>query len=241
MVNMHNHPLPEDLFFYISAPHRCSYLDGQESTTLLVDPKYPITPDLYTKLSSLGFRRSGSLIYIPRCLRCQACRPIRIKVDDFKPNRSQKRNLKKNSQIITRTVEAKVVDEHFELFRKYINNRHEAGSMDVDSIEQYAEFFFTNRVKSELVEFYFEEELVAVSVIDPQLDGLSAVYTFFNPDKPELAMGVYVILWQIEECKIRKLPHLYLGYQIDECQKMAYKANYKPYQLLIDGSWQSFD
>ncbi len=240
MVNMHS-PLPHDLFFYISAPYPCSYLDDKEATTLLVDPQYTLTPELYTTLSASGFRRSGDMVYTPRCAHCQSCQPIRIGTSSFKTNRSQRRNLKQNADVQTHYVEPRVHQKHYELFQRYIDVRHDDGSMQVEHVERYGEFFFSQRVETELVEYRIDDHLVGVSVMDKLLDGLSAVYTFFEPNLHHRGLGIYAILWQLAECKRRQLSYLYLGYQIDECQKMAYKTDFKPYQLFINSRWQRVD
>ncbi len=233
--------LPDNLYFYISAPHPCSYLEDQQATTLLVDPEYNMSPEVYSILSKNGFRRSGDIIYTPRCMHCNACKPIRIDVAHFQPNRSQRRNLKMNQDLSVRVVEADVYDEHFQLFNLYIKSRHDDGAMSVDSRQKYGSFFISHRVESQMIEFTLNDRLVAVAVIDTQLDGISAVYTFFDPALESRGLGTFAILWQIEACRSRVLPYLYLGYQINECKKMAYKTAFKPYQLLEHGSWQSYD
>lgn len=234
------HPgIPEDLLFYVTAPHECSYLEGREATTLFADPERQLEQTTFTTLSELGFRRSGCLVYTPRCQGCHACIPVRMPVSEFKPDRSQRRNRKANSDLESRIVPASFNAQHIELYKRYIQSRHPDGSMNVEGREEVERFFLCEWSDSLLIEFWLAEQLVAVSVVDVLDSGLSAVYTFFDPDESRRGLGVYAVLCLIEETRQRELPYLYLGYLIHESPKMAYKARYQPLQQLREGRWLS--
>ena len=185
----------------------------------------------------MGFRRSGCLVYTPRCPECSACIPTRIPVKDFRPDRSQRRNLKANSDLEIKLCEPCFSDEHIALYQRYIHNRHPGDSMDVESREEIERFFLCDWSNTLLMEFQKEGKAVAVAVVDVVNSGLSAVYTFFDPAEAKRGLGVFAVLSMVEEAKRRGLPHLYLGYLIHESPKMAYKARYQPLQQFRDGTW----
>ncbi|MEN8169651.1 MAG: arginyltransferase [Pseudomonadota bacterium] len=232
------HPnIPEDLLFYISAAHDCSYLEGREAITLFADPEHSLNQHTFTMLSELGFRRSGGLVYTPRCAECNACIPARIVVKDFAPDRSQRRNRKTNQELEVRIIEGQFSDEHIDLYRRYIRSRHPDGSMNVESKQEVERFFLCDWSDTFFIEFLLEGRLIALAVVDALGSGLSAVYTIFDPAEEKRGLGVYAILSLVEEAKRRGLPYVYLGYIIHESPKMAYKAHYRPLQLFRDGQW----
>ena len=234
----------KDLAFYASAPHECGYLTDQLSTTLFADPGAKIDDDTFSKLVSMGFRRSGAYVYKPYCSGCHACISARIPVEVFKPNRTQKRTLLRNSRpgskIITDIMNPGMREEQFALYRKYISSRHAGGGMDDPSPNRYMEFLTNSWTQTEFVEFRLNDQLIAVAVMDLLKDGLSSVYTFFDPDYSDISPGRHALLWQINEARTRQLPYLYLGYWIKECQKMKYKQEYRPIELYIDGHWYRY-
>lgn len=225
------------LKLFATQPHPCSYLDGQEATTVFVDPDAAIDPTLYTQLSQLGFRRSGSHLYRPQCLRCQACISCRIAVRDFKPNRSQRRCWVKNQDLILRTVTDIKTPEHYDLYARYIESRHQDGDMYPPSQEQYNAFLTREWGVTQLIELRLGERLIGVSVCDQLGDGLSAVYTFYDPDEEHRGIGKFAILAQLEKARSLGLNYLYLGYWIKECEKMNYKIQYRPLELLVNRRW----
>ena len=229
--------LSEELAFYVSPPHPCSYLAEREAITLFADPHAKMTTALYSDLAELGFRRSGEHVYRPRCPDCTACLPVRVDVMAFKPNRSQRRNWNQNHELTVIPRPAIFCDEHYQLYRRYIHSRHPDGAMDVDSPEQYTEFLTAAWCESRFVEFRDDEQLLAVAVMDILRNGLSAVYTFFDPEASNRGLGNLAVLWLIEEAKRRQLPWIYLGYLIEQSPKMAYKANYRPLQHFDHGYW----
>ena len=226
-----------DRKFFISTAHECGYLPGMRATSLVADPEAGLDPDIYSRLIQLGFRRSGGLVYRPHCGQCRECVPIRVPTDDFTPSRSQRRLWKNNADLEPRSLPCEFHEEHYQLYRRYQAIRHPGGSMDVDDQERYIQFFTAEGVETRLVEFRLDEELVAVAVVDWLPVGLSAVYTFFDPDHARRGPGAYAILWQIMRARDIGLPHVYLGYWIRDCNKMSYKTRYRPYELYIGDRW----
>ena len=222
---------------YRTTPHPCSYKDAQQATTVFVDPEIEITQALNSKLSNLGYRRSGAHLYRPDCTYCDACISCRVPISKFNAKRSQKKILRLNEDLQVKETSELDCPESFNLYCRYINTRHQDGDMFPATWEQYQAFIATKTNDTRFYRFYTETRLVAVSVTDILQNGLSAVYTFFDPTAAKRSLGSYVILWQIEKCRELDLPYLYLGYWINNCQKMNYKNKYRPIQLLIAGKW----
>jgi arginine-tRNA-protein transferase len=224
--------------FYLTAPYDCSYLPGQRARSQVATPTHLIDAQAYSALIRAGFRRSGQFSYRPHCEQCHACIPARVRVTEFVPNRTQRRCEKRNRHLAARFLPLDYKEEHYELYRRYQAERHIGGGMDRDDADQYRQFLLSSNVDSVLVEFRDGDTLVMLSVIDQIDDGLSAVYTFFDPARESDSLGVYGVLWQIELARRLELPYLYLGYWIEASRKMAYKKQYPPLEGLIDGHWQ---
>jgi len=227
-----------DLKVYTTYPHRCSYLENEEATTLFIDPRQPVDQTLYSNLSMLGFRRSGNHIYRPHCSHCNACIPARVPVDEFRPDRNQRRCLKRNADLCVERLPRIDDDRGYDLYRRYIEARHADGDMYPPDRDQFESFLNNPWDCTEYYGFFADGALLAVAVVDVMLDGLSAIYTFYDPQCEQRALGRFAILWQIDRCRTLRLPYLYLGYWIRKCRKMAYKADYKPLEVMINNQWQ---
>jgi len=209
------------LQFYVTAPYPCSYLPGRMARSQVATPSHLIGTELYADLVRLGFRRSGIFTYRPYCDHCRACVPVRVPVEEFRASRSQRRAQARHEGLQHAVTGLRFRVEHYSLYLRYQASRHSGGGMDQDSRDQ--------------------GKLMMVSIVDQLSDGLSSVYTFYDPDSASASFGTYNILWQIEQCRRASLPYLYLGYWIKDSRKMSYKAHFQPIEGFIDGSWRRLE
>lgn len=235
---LHDIPLSA-LQFYLTAPYPCSYLPDQLARSQVATPGFLVTAQAYSELVRRGFRRSGTFTYRPRCDSCRACVPVRIEVAAFAPSRAQRRASRRHRNLEVSLQPLENNEEHFALYRRYQNARHADEGREGESREQYRNFLLQSHVDTMLVEFRENGALRVVSIIDILEDGLSSVYTFYDPGVAQASFGTYNVLWQIDLCRKLELDYLYLGFWIRESGKMAYKAGFRPLQGLVEGEWQT--
>lgn len=231
--------LLNDLQYYITPPHDCSYLPNKSARMVFLDPTHRIDTITLSELSRTGFRRSGDFVYRPECHLCRQCLSSRVPVDEFSMNSSQKKAWNRNQDLQVRISSPQHAnDTHYALYERYINERHADGDMYPPSRDQFEKFLLQSCTDSFFLELWKDEQLISVSTCDLLDDGISAVYTFFDPDENRRSLGVFAILKQLEHAQTLGLPFIYLGYWVPHSSKMNYKSQYLPLELLIDGQWR---
>jgi len=235
-----NKPPPQTypLQYYLSPAQPCAYIPERQAIMATIDPHATLDQNMYTQLAALGFRRSGSHVYRPQCPDCRSCIPLRIPVANFLPNRSQRRTWKRNQNVQVNDSGVGFDERHFALFQRYVNKQHRDGGMDNPEVSDYLSFLTSPGIDTRFLEFHLDGQLLAVAVTDHLDNGLSAVYTFYDPDMSQRSPGVFTLLWQIEHSRHLGLSWLYLGYWITECRKMGYKNQYTPCEILTLDGWQ---
>jgi len=239
MKSYHPKSLLNDLQYYITPPHDCSYLEKKSARMVFLDPVHRIDVETLSELSRLGFRRSGDFIYRPECHLCRQCLSCRVPVNAFQMNSSQKKAWKRNQDLRMNIISTRdATRQHYELYERYILARHADGDMYPPSQDQFEKFLVHSCTESFFLELWKDEQLISVSTCDPLDDGISAVYTFFDPDENRRSLGVFAILKQIEYVKMLSLDYIYLGYWVPHSAKMNYKSQYTPLEILLDGQWR---
>ena len=237
------HTLPTAPQFYVTAPQPCPYLDGKVERKLFTALFGEDAKSLNDSLSRQGFRRSQNVLYRPTCTGCSACMSARVVAAEFEPSRSQKRILKRNNRINREVKAPWATEEHYELFEQYLEQRHADGGMAGMDMFEFSAMIEETPVQTRVIEYYEtsddgEKTLVAACLTDVLHDGLSMVYSFFDPDLKNRSMGAFIILDHIRMSREAGLPYVYLGFWVPGSQKMNYKANYRPLEVFRDGSWK---
>ncbi len=227
--------------FYVTAAGECPYLPGREERKVFTELTGFDANALNEALGRVGFRRSQAVAYRPACENCSACISVRVLTKDFLPSKSMKKVLKRNQDLYYAMQPAKVTQEQFELLRRYLGSRHGEGSMVDMTFEEYQEMVESSTVNTYLVEYrkFIDNALYAVALTDHMSDGLSMVYSFFNPEVETRGLGNYLILKHIQYCQENNFPYVYLGYWVQESQKMAYKSRFSPMEMLGPSGWSA--
>lgn len=227
------------LKLFATAPHPCSYLDDEEASTLFIDPEAKINQKIYTFLTERGFRRSGQFLYKPDCPQCNACISIRVPVNKYQFSRSDKRILKKNSDLKVSIVDDIFTDDYYRLYADYICTRHHDGDMYPPTQDQYRNFLYNAFNCTQYIVFSLHDEPRAIAIVDRLTNALSSVYTFFDPHDEKRSLGTFAVLWQIQKAQELDLQFIYLGYWVKECQKMRYKTRFRPCEVFINQRWMT--
>ena len=226
-------------FFYTTAPLPCPYVAGRTERKVVTEITGPEAETVHDRLSRAGFRRSHNIAYAPVCPSCQSCVPIRIPVGSFLPDRTLRKIARANAGLEGFEVAPRATAEQFQLFQRYQQMRHGEGDMATMSFYDYRAMVEDTPIETFVAEFRdAEERLIGACLTDRLGDGLSAVYSFFAPGLEKRSLGTYTILWLIERTRALGLPYVYLGYWVPESRKMAYKARFRPCEILMGGVWQ---
>ena len=228
---------PETVRLFQTLPHPCGYFGERTAQNLVIDPASPHLAQIYDAALLRGYRRAGGHVYHPHCRRCQACVPARVAATEFRPDRSQRRCQRRNADLDTVIEPAAYSDEYFALYARYLDVRHAGGGMDNPAVEDFTRFLYTPWSPTRFVALRRRGRLLAVAVTDFSSSGLSAVYTFFDPDEAARGLGTFAILTQIDLARQRGIEHVYLGYWIAGHPKMDYKARFRPLELLGPHGW----
>jgi len=234
-------PLKRPHFFFTTAPLPCPYIAGRMERKIVTELNGSDAEFLHETLSRAGFRRSHSIAYTPACPGCNACVPVRIITEGFRPDRTMRKVAKANGDLIAQVIPARATAEHYRLFARYQESRHAGGDMALMGFYDYRSMVEDSPIDTFMVEFRRPDgTLMAACLADRMSDGLSAVYSFFEPDLPRRSLGTQVVLWLVDEALRQGLPYVYLGYWIGESPKMSYKARFQPLEAFGPTGWRGF-
>ena len=247
-MNTQATPSPQ---FYLTAPATCPYLPNQMERKVFTHLVGPRASEMNDLLTQGGFRRSQNIAYRPACENCRACVSVRILTEQFQPTKSMRRVLSINRDVVATVHAAEPSTEQFSLFRRYLDHRHQSGGMSDMSALDYAIMVEDTHVNTRIIEYRVREpgsgidpskrgELLAVALSDVMSDGLSMVYSFFNPDLEKRSLGTFMIIDHITRTRALGLPHVYLGYWVDGSEKMGYKTRYHPQEHLTPRGWEVY-
>lgn len=233
---------PNSLQFFITLPAPCPYLDGLEERKIFT-PLDPLsTPYINDYLTHSGFRRSQNVIYRPACEGCNACKSLRVLVRDFKAGKTFKRILSKNKHLKRTISEALATREQYKLLKEYLHTRHPKGGMNDMNFERYELMVEDCAYEAEIVEYRTaDNQLIACAIIDRLSDGLSMVYSFFDPYMAKNGLGNFMVLDHIKRVQELGQDYLYLGYWVENSRKMKYKSRYRPFEILGEAGWQRYN
>jgi len=236
---MHQRSARRPHFFYTTAPLPCPYLAGRTERKVVTELSGTDAEALHDRLSRAGFRRSHNIAYSPVCPGCQACIPIRIVVSDFEPDRTQRRVARANADISAAEMPSRATAEQFALFNRYQKARHADGDMAAMGFYDYRAMIEDTPITTSVVELRDPtDRLVGACLTDQLSDGLSAVYSFYEPGEDKRSTGTFIVLWLVQRARELGLPYVYLGYWVPESRKMAYKARFRPSEVLMGGAWR---
>lgn len=239
---MDHFPLKRPHFFFTTAPLPCPYIAGRLERKIVTELNGSDADTLHEALSRAGFRRSHSIAYTPACPGCAACVPVRIVTQEFQPDRTMRRLFKANAGLTARQVPARASADQFRLFARYQESRHSGGDMALMGFYDYRSMVEDSPIDTFIVEFRDAEgELRAACLTDRMSDGLSAVYSFFDPDLSNQSLGTYMVLWLVEAARRQDLPYVYLGYWIAESRKMSYKTRFRPLEAFGADGWRGLE
>lgn len=230
-----------DIRVYLTQAHVCGYWPDRQARDLVLDPQEPALPAIYEQALAMGFRRSGRHVYRPHCSTCNACLPIRLPVDRFQPDRTQRRIAKRNADLVMNVAPARRSEELFDLYTRYLEARHPDSPMADPTRAEFDRFLIGDWNSTHFLEWRLRDRLVAVAVTDVTVNALSAVYSFFDPALATRSLGVQAIFGQIEWARATARPHLYLGFWLKNHPKMDYKRRFRPLERLWNEHWIAFD
>ena len=235
--------------FFLTAPSPCPYIEGEFERKVFTHLVGDKAPDLNDLLTQGGFRRSQNIAYRPACETCRACVSVRILASEFQPTKNMKRVTARNADLIGAEHKAEPSSEQYSLFRTYLDARHKRGGMSDMTVLDYAMMVEDTHVDTRVIEYRRrgpdsfitgrgQGELIAVALSDRMGDGLSMVYSFFQPDMEDRSLGTFMILDHIQRARALGLPHVYLGYWVNGSRKMGYKVRFKPQEHLGAQGWE---